>query len=311
MRGRGFFPLVVPMLAILALTVACGATKAPSGPISFKDDAGHQVTLKKPALRIISLGPSDTETVLALGLRKDLVAADRDSFLYLPDPYRRDLSGVQNVGDSVAQAEIERIVSLHPSLVLAAYNAPYVAKLTSLGLNVAVLDPTSIAGILRDVTLVGRATGDEAAAVRVDANLRRQIAAVRRAVAGQPRPTVFVELDPTLYTVGPGSFIDSLIKAAGGVNVVDGVVTTAYPQVSSEVVLKGNPDVIILQDQGFGGTPAAVAARPGWSAITAVKEGRIVTSVNPDLLSNPGPAVGEGLLELARALHPGLEVPGF
>lgn len=311
MRGRGFFPLVVPMLAVLVLTVACGATKAPSGPISFQDDAGHKVTLKKPALRIVSLGPSDTETVLALGLRKDLVAADRDSFLYLPKPYRGELSGVQNVGDSVAQAEIEKIVSLHPSLVLAAYNAPYVAKLTSLGLTVAVLDPTSIAGIFRDVTLLGKATGDETAATRVDANLRKEIAAVRRAVAGKPRPTVFVELDPTLYTVGPGSFIDSLIKAAGGINVVDGVVTTAYPQVSPEVVIKGNPDVIILQDQGFGGSPATVAARPGWSAITAVKEGRIVTSVNPDLLSNPGPAVGEGLLELARALHPGLQVPGF
>lgn len=310
-RERGFFPLVVATVAVLTLTVACGATKAPAGPVSFKDDAGHEVTLKKPATRIVSLGPSATETVLALGLKKDLVAADKDSFIYLPEPYRNELKGIANVGDSVAQAEVEKIVSLHPSLVLAAYDAPYVAKLTSLGVKVAVLDPASVPGILRDVTVLGRATGDEAAAARVDAKLDKEIKAVEKAVAGKPKPTVFVELDPTLYTVGPGSFMDGLVKAAGGINVVDGVVTTAYPQVSSEVVIKADPDVIILQDQGFGGSKAAVAARPGWDAITAVKDGRIITSVNPNLLSNPGPAVGVGLLELARALHPGLKVPGF
>lgn len=310
MRERGLLAGVLTVLLSLVL-VGCSQSRAATGPITFKDDAGRTVTLAKPAVRIVTLGPSDTETVLALHLKKDLVGADADSFTYLPQSYRAELKGVPDVGPSVENVDVEKIAARHPSLVLAAYNAPYVQKLTSLGIKVAILDPTSIAGILKDISRVGQATGDSQGAAAVNARLKDEIQAVKKAVAGKPRPSVFVELDPTLYTVGPGSFMDGLIAVAGGQNAMDGSVKTAYPQVSSEAVIAADPDVIVLQDQGFGGSAAADAARPGWSDITAVKDHRIVSSVSPDLFSNPGPAVGEGLLELARALHPGLVVKGF
>jgi len=298
-------------LAVIFLLVGCGsgAAKA-SGSLSFKDDSGTVIKLKGPVHRIVSLGPSDTEIVLALGLLKDLVGADKDSFLYLPSPYDHELRGVADVGSSVTSVNIEKIEALKPGLVLAVYNAPYVSKLRSLGFHVAVLDPATIAQIETDVQTVGEAAGDARGARRLVVSMKAKIQAIAKAAAAtKSRPKVFVELDPTLYTAGPGSFIDALVTLAHGQNVADGMAKTAYPQVSSEQVIAADPDVIILQDQAFGGSPENVRARPGWASIQAVKRGRIVVSVNPDLLSNPGPAVVRGLWELAEAIHPGLHLP--
>ncbi len=314
MKARGWSSALVSM-ALVVVLAGCGAAPKPvSTAVQFKDDSGHVIRLKAPASRIVALGPSDTEIVLALGLKKDLVGADAASFQYLPSRYLAEMKGVRNVGNAVTTPNLEAIKALHPSLVLVVYSAPYDAKIEALGIPVAVLDPTSVAGIMRDIMDVGTASGDSGAAAQLVAKLNAEIKAIAAAAqAAGPAVSTFVELNPppTLYTVGPGSYIDQLITLAGGINVVDKIATSAYPEVSSEQVIAADPQVIILQDQGFGGSAQAVSARPGWSAITAVKDGRIVSSVNPNLLSNPGPSVVEGLLELAEALHPGLRVPGI
>ncbi len=308
---------LVPLVLVSVLALAgCGAPAKPvSTAVQFKDDAGAVIRLKAPVTRIVALGPSDTEIVLALGLKKDLVGADAASFQYLPASYLSQLKGIKNVGNAAGSTpNLEAIKALHPGLVLVVYPGSYVAKIQSLGIPVAVLDPTSVAGIIADIKDVGLATGDSAGATALAAKLTSQINAIAQAAkAAGPAVSTFVELNPppTLYTVGPGSYIDQLVSLAGGVNVVDKISSSAYPEVSSEQVIAADPQVIILQDQGFGGTVAGVAGRPGWSVIAAVKSHRIVSSVNPNLLSNPGPSVVQGLLQLAQALHPGLQVPGI
>ncbi|MHB1842004.1 MAG: ABC transporter substrate-binding protein [Sulfobacillus sp.] len=316
MKARGWSLALVPLVLVSVLALAgCGAVAKPvSTAVQFKDDAGAVIKLTAPVTRIVALGPSDTEIVLALGLKKDLVGADAASFQYLPAPYLSQLKGIKDVGNALTTPNLEAIRAAHPGLVLVVYGAPYVAKIKALGIPVAVLDPTSVAGIIADIKDVGLATGDTAGAAALAAKLTSQInAIVQAARASGPAVSTFVELNPppTLYTVGPGSYIDQLVSLAGGVNVVDKISSSAYPEVSSEQVIAADPQVIILQDQGFGGTVAGVAARPGWSAIAAVKSQRIVSSVNPNLLSNPGPSVVQGLLQLAQALHPGLHVPGI
>lgn len=111
----------------------------------------------------------------------------------------------------------------------------------------------------------------------------------------------YVKPDLELYTAGPGTFIDDLIRRAGGSNVA-GDAATKYPQVSSETVVLKDPQVIVIADESAGVTAETVRARPGWQEIAAVRTGRIVT-IHPDLTNRPGPRLVDGLELLAKALH--------
>jgi len=148
---------------------------------------------------------------------------------------------------------------------------------------------------------VGRFTGAREA-TEVACRLRARIAAVEAAVAGAPAPRVFFELSPDLYTAGPDSFVDDLVARAGGRNIAADA-GQPWPQLTAEAVVAADPEVILLADHEAGVDAAAVAARPGWSAISAVEQGRVV-AIEPDLALRPGPRVVDGLEEIARALHP-------
>ncbi|MDB5073922.1 MAG: putative transporter substrate binding protein precursor, partial [Chloroflexi bacterium] len=137
----------------------------------------------------------------------------------------------------------------------------------------------------------------------VVAKLQSRIRAVETATQHvATHPSVYYELDKTLYTVGHGSFMDSLITMAGGANVA-GSIQNPYPQLSSEKLLTANPSFIILGDAAYGISAAQVAARPGWSIITAIKLHHIYP-FNDDLASRPGPRIVDGLEKLAHILHP-------
>lgn len=314
MKGRGL-PFVAGLLLLTLGVAGCSlqSTAAPvSGPVHFTDDLGTVVSLKAPVTRIVSLGPSNTEILLAMGLKSDLVGADDGSFKYLPAKYKGQIKGLKDVGDATSTPNLEAIRALHPGLVLAIWDSPYVKKIRSLGIPVAVLDPTTMAGIEKDIQDMGVATGDPQAAKSLLGTMTKEITAiVAAAKKAGPAPTVFVELDPTLYTAGHGSLVDDLVRLANGKNVGDQMASTPYPQVTSEQVVAANPQVIVLLDGAYGGTPAAVSARPGWDLIAAVKNHRVVTSVDASLLSQPGPDIVTGLLELAQALHPGMSVVGI
>lgn len=289
--------LVLVVLALL-LATACRAaatpTPTPVPPIVVQDSRGVEVRLEGPPRRIVSLSPAHTEMLFAIGAG-DLVVGT-DSFSDYP-PRARDLP---KVGDAF-NVNLEALAGLEPDLVVVSFTT-FVEKMEQAGLKVMVLEPpTTLEGVLEQVRLVGRATGHREEADALAEQMGARLEAVRQRVAGVERgPRVFVELDPTLYTAGPGSFIGDILRLLKAQNIA-GDAQGPYPQLSPEVVISRDPEVIILLD-GFSESPETVQARPGWENITAVREGRVYV-VDPDIVSRPGPRLVEGVERLADLLY--------
>jgi len=312
-------------LFVLILLAACGpaATPAPtsvppsptpssvpasptSPSISLTDGLGRSVTLAGPAQRVVSLAPSNTEILYAVGAGAQVVG--RDTF----SDYPAEAKSLADVGGSMGSYDTEAIVALHPDLVLAGeINTPdLVAALEKLGLTVYYLkNPATLEDMYANLATVGSLTGHAAQAADLVSSLKARVAAVDAAIAPlNSRPTVYYELDATdptkPYTAGPGTFVDLLIQRAGGTNVGSGL-TSAYAQISLEQLVVANPQVIILGDAAYGESAQTVAARAGWSALAAVQSGQIYP-FDDNLVSRPGPRLVDGLEALAKLLHPGV-----
>ncbi len=324
-----FRKLLIALFATLILITACGQapvtavptqalapspipTQAPtSAPtptsILLTDGLKRTVTLASPAQRIVSLAPSNTEILFAVGAGAQVVG--RDTFSDYPDAAK----SVQDIGGSMGQYNTEAIVALHPDLVLAGgINTPeLVASLEKLGLTVYFLpNPATLEEMYTNLETVAALTGHAAEAGTLVASLKSRVAAVDAKIAtAAAHPSVFYEVDATdatkPYTYGPGTFGDLLIQRAGGRN-VGAQLKDPYPQISLELLLVANPDVILLGDALYGGvTPEKVAARPGWTALAAVKN-KQVFPFDDNLISRPGPRMVDGLEALAKLLHPDL-----
>lgn len=296
-RIAGILAILVTLSGLLAAPAQARGGRA---AIVVKDDHGTTITLAAPARRIISLAPNVTEMLFALDLGHDVVAVS--SYSTYPAAAAK-----LPVVITYTSVKLEKILSLKPDLLVAASIVPQatIARLRGLHLTVLVADPHSLAGILHDIRIIGTAAGVSHTANALDARLQGRIndveAAVRHATT---HPRVFYEIDNTGYTAGHGSFIDALIGMAGGVNVA-GRIMNPYPQLSKEKLIALNPQVILLGDANYGVTPASVAARPGWSVISAVKLHHVY-SFNDDLVSRPGPRIVDGLEIMARRIHPEL-----
>jgi len=200
---------------------------------------------------------------------------------------------------------LEVIIAQNPDIVFSDGHDPVCEQLDTLGETMVVLQPKDIAGIFRDIELVGQITGKEAE--ELVAEMARRIGVVAATTAGAKRPTVFYVVDATdpskPWTAGPGSFIDALITLAGGENIVD--VSQAYLQISLEEVVASDPEIII------GPAKHGTAFIPDfgnlsvWKEMSAVKEGEIYLT-EADLVSRPGPRIVEGLEEIAKIIHPEL-----
>lgn len=301
--------MVLSVALIASLAVGCGPAATPKpapsptpAAITLTDDAGRTVKIPPSPKRIISLAPSNTELIFALGLGEKVVGVS-DFTTYPPEAAKIDSVGGMPLN-------FEKIVALNPDLILAAglTSKEDLGRLEGLGKTVLVLDPKDIEGVLANITLMGKAVGLEAKAEALVSSLRKDWEGIlAKTKAAKERPKVFVELDETLFTIAPGSFIHPLIEMAGGTNIAADVSGNPYPQFSSEQVIQRNPQVIILTDHGiYGGvTPDKVKARPGWQAIDAVKNGAIYP-IDPDVISRPGPRVIQGLEALAKLIHPEL-----
>lgn len=284
------------------------ATEAPvsemPAQISSVDGLGREVTLAAPATQIISLAPSNTELLYAVGAGDQVVGRDEHS------DFPEEAKAVDSVGGSMGDFSTEAIVALEPDLVLASeLNAPELVKtLEDLGLTVYYLpNPKSIEDLYKNLEVVGQLTGQDVTDL-VD-SLKARVAAVDEKVASaSDRPTVLYELDGTdplkPWTSGPGNFVDVLINRAGGVN-AGASLQDEWAQISSEELVVANPSVILLGDALYGVTVESVAARTGWGGISAVKNNAIYP-FNPDLATRPGPRLIEALEEMAKLLHPDL-----
>jgi iron complex transport system substrate-binding protein len=293
-------PLATEAPATQAATLEPTLTEAPAGPITLTDGLGRTVELPGPAQRIVSLTPATTEILFAVGAGAQVVGRDMFS------DYPAEALDAADIGGSWGEYNTEAIVSLQPDLVLAGgINPPeLVANLESLGLTVYFLsNPTTLDELYTNIQIFGSMTGNESAAADLIANLDARAKAVDAKLAGvTEKPVVYYELDATPYTAGPGTFVDQLIARAGGTN-FGASMDSAWAQISLEQLLVANPAIIVLGDSAYGETPEIVAARPGWSALTAVKDLQIFP-FDDNLVSRPGPRLVDGLEALARLIHP-------
>jgi iron complex transport system substrate-binding protein len=162
-----------------------------------------------------------------------------------------------------------------------------------------------VLGVLETIRTIGHITGKDQAAGALTSHMQEGISAVQETIKDAPRPRVFWELGPELYTAGPGSFLNDLIVMAGGENVAADA-ESPWPQLSLEAIVLKDPAIVVLADHNYGETAESVTQRPGWWNITAVREGRIVELTDDDIFSRPGPRIVEGLEFLAQAFHPDL-----
>lgn len=296
------FAVFSVMLALAVLLTGC-ATRAPepppqpgSGafPVEVTPPGGQPVRIERAPQRIVSLSPTSTEVLFAIGAGEQVVAVDEQS-TYPPEAPRTQLSGFS--------PNVEAIAEYAPDLVVASNDlADVVDGLRRAGIPVLLLpSPTELSGTYTEIALLGKATGHVEQAQALVERMRREIEAV---VAATPRPaeplTYYHELDPTLYSANSETFIGSVYSLFGLRNIADGVPdpTAGYPQLSAEAVLAADPDLIFLADtECCGQSPATVAARPGWDELTAVRQGNVV-SLDDDIASRWGPRV----VDLVRAV---------
>jgi iron complex transport system substrate-binding protein len=306
-----FRKLTFVLLALMFVVSACGPTITPlptAAPISLTDGLGRVVTLSHSAQKVVSLAPSNTEILFAIGAGPQTIGRDEIS------DYPAEAKSLPSVGGSMGKYNFEQIAALKPDLVLAAeINTPEQVKtLTGLGLTVYYLsNPKTLEDLYTNLETVGKLTNHEGDAASLVASLKIRVAAVDAMITPlSSRPTVFYEIDASdpakPYTVGPGSFIDLLITRAGGVNLVDLTgIKDAYPQVSLEQVVSVNPTIIVLGDSMWGTTAESVVQRPGWDKIAAVQNGQVY-AFDDNLISRPGPRLIDGLEALAKLFHPGV-----
>lgn len=283
------------------LVIAAWAS-ADASPLTVVDDTGRSVTLDGPPKRIMSLTPSNTEILFALGAEDRIVAVDRWS----------DFPIAAKAKPRVApfNPNLEQVVRFSPDLILSTYGgAEPLLPLERQGIQVMIFAPRTLDDIYRNILLIGRIVNAEGRAEGLVRAMRQRVAAVVAKVRDAPQPKVFIELDGSdpgrPFTAGPGSFIDLLVRLAGGINVAARS-RTAWPQFSLEELIKADPDLIILSDALVPlhpQTPELVVQRPGWSGLRAVRLGAIV-AIDSNVISRPGPRIVEGLELLAKLFHP-------
>ncbi len=309
---RVLCPLI--LVVLLSVASACGAaitptpapTQQPSAsaaaaafPTTVTDFQNRSVAVPKRPERIVSIGPSITEFLFALGAGPRVVGVDDFSDEPAAAAQLEKVGGIK--------VNFEKVVSLRPDLVLSVkFSDGTIERLTGAGLQVLVVDPQTTGDVARTAILVGRAVGSDGETMARD--IQKRVDDVRARTSAAAKPRVYHEIDasdPTkIFTIGPGSYIQDLIEIAGGQNIAARA-ASAYPQLSAEEVLRGDPELIVLAAADYAAKPEQVAARSGWAAITAVKSNRVVT-IAPNLINRPGPRVGEAAEAYARLVHPEL-----
>jgi len=281
----------------LLITVMLPAVSAAG--FTVRDQTGRSLTLPAPPRRIISLVPSVTEILFAVGAQ-DVLVGVTDFCDYPPEARNK-----QSVGGMVAPS-LETIVALKPDLVVAtsAGNGEAVfTQLDRLKIAVYVVNPTRLHDVFELIARIGALTGREAEATRLSAGLSARVRAVAERVASLPRPRVLYVLWPDpLIVPARGALVSELLVLAGAVSVTaeggDG-----YPRYGLEAAVAGAPEVIILASHSHGQGPMVREKWERFTALPAVKAGRVYT-VSGDLLHRYGPRVVDGLEQLARLIHP-------
>ena len=290
---------VMAVASCFAIASCGGAQSAPTPaaahfPVSITGPGGATVTIAQKPHRIVSLSPTATEMLFAIGAGAQVAAVD-DQSNYPSSAPRTKLSGFQ--------PNIEAIAGYSPDLVVAAEDTGgLVHGLQALNLPI-LIEPAAknLDDSYLEIKQLGVATGHGAEADSVVAGMRSQVGAFVASVSRPARQLrVYHELDNTYYSVTSATFIGQVYKLLGLSNIADSATaaTPDYPQLSAEYIVAANPDLIVLADTKCCQQDlSTVAARPGWGAITAVKSGQVI-GVDDDVASRWSPRI----IEFMRAI---------
>ncbi len=262
-----------------------------------RDDAGRSVAVPDQVHRVVSLSPSLTNTVYALGAQGDLVGIT--NYTVYPHEAAHEKPSV----GAVVGPSLEKIVALHPDMVLALpeFNgADTIQGLQRLGIPVFEFNTGNLSNIYRTVELVGRIMGREREATTLVASLRARESKVRAQSTSKDKPTVLLVLsmDPFI-TAGRNAFITEMISAAGGKSVTDDLAQD-WLHMNVETILPRKPDYILLM-KGGPVNFKEMQQRAGWSSLEAVRNGRVI--IADDRIQIAAPIAFDGLEDLARQIH--------
>jgi iron complex transport system substrate-binding protein len=295
--GKGLVALFVVLIP-LAVPIAGGAsTTSPDFPATLKLADGT-FTFTKRADAIVSLSPVATEMLFAIGAGSQVKAVDSDSD-YPPNAPKTTLSGYE--------PNVEAIAKYDPDLVVVAVDsASFNTQMAALKIPV-IYDPTAanLTQAYAQYGPLGAATGHVAQAKEEVASIKAKIAHIVTTTPHAPKGTTYYfELEPTYWSLTSSTFIGQVLALLGLKSIADTAkgAGDGYPQLNAEFILKANPTYIFLADTiCCHASPASVAARPGWSVLSAVKKHRIVR-LNDDIASRWGPRITILLQDIADAL---------
>lgn len=303
MKKSILFVVVSLLIAASMVLSGCTAPAATAAPQTFTDGLDRTVTLAGTPAKIVSLAPSNTEVLFAIGAGAQVVGRDEFS------DYPEEAKAIKTIGGSMGKFSLEEITALQPDLVLAAeINTPEQVKaIEELGLTVYYLsNPTNLDDMYANLETVGKLTGHEKEAADLVTSSKARVEAALKKVEGVEPVGVFYELDGTdaakPWTVGTGTFADTLITMAGGKN-VGATAGESWLQMSQEAIIAENPSVILLGDAAYGVTAEIVGARAGWDQIAAVQNSQVL-AFDDNLFSRPGPRLVDALEQLVAILHP-------
>jgi cobalamin transport system substrate-binding protein len=298
---RSFLVLAGAAVAALALAVA-GASGGPAAagqfPVTVVASNGKVTVTKRPT-RIVSLSPTATETLFAIGAGSQVVAVDDQSDFPKSAP-KTALSGFT--------PNVEAIAAYRPDLVVYSYDTKGMPEsLRRLGITALQHDAAkTFKGAYQQIRQLGKVTGHDVAAGKVVAGMKASIARIVKSARSSGGPlSVYHELTPDLYSATSKTFVGQVYTALGLRNIADAVpdtFDTGYPQLSAEYVVSASPDVIVLADSVCcGQKPSTVAARPGWDRINAVRTGSIVR-IDDSIASRWGPRLVNFFRAMSSAL---------
>lgn len=286
------FLCCLSILTLIIFSSCARSRQTEPAVLTYKDEFGREVRLRKTPERIVSLAPSVTETLFALGLGERVVGIT--TFCDYPP----EISRIERVGDTL-RPSVEKIVALRADLAIISTSSQledYVRKIEDAGVPVYISNPRNIQDVLTSIELIGEITGAQSEAQKLVSELLGRIDTIEKRVSsrGRPRALVILGSEP-LITVGGNGFINDLIERAGGLS-VSADETADYPQFSLETALARQPEVIFMQ-AGESRLPERLSDTP------AARNGRVY-NLDDALILRPGPRIIDGLELMASRIHP-------
>jgi len=286
-------------------TGASAGAKATVYPFKVKDATGQEFTFAKAPARIVSVSPSETETLFALGLGDKVVGVSDY------DDYPAEAAGKPKMG-SIVKPNEEALIAANADVVLSGVSlpVPVVDKLRSLQVNVFKVDPKTVEDVMNNILIFGQLFDKQEQAEKLVAGMKADLQKVTDAVKDlkpEQKKRVLIEFSPG-WTVGKGEFMDELITLSGGINVASNV--KGFAQMNEEQIIADNPQVILypnnlIDEKSKKTMDQIIKERSSWAGIDAIKNNRLA-GLDQNLISRPGPRITQGLLEVAKGIYPEL-----